>query len=209
MKIKTFILLTSLIGAVSSHAATGFFGRFYFVTSLNGGSNVFNQIRTGTTPGAGAASAYDLSSDGTNPQFLSFGTLNISDTLALKGFEYNTFNDNGSNVTFANLFYRIYPTGSPGGLFTQVQTNTPNPNVGNNKTWQVTNGTTNLLSGLGTGNYTIQIYTESYTNNVNTAGNIFGFTSAGNPTATFTIVPEPASALLGLMGSLLLLRRRK
>ena len=73
----------------------------------------------------------------------------------------------------------------------------------------MTNGTTNLLTGLALGNYTIQIYTESFTNGTNTAGNIFGFTSGGNPTASFTVVPETASSLSGLIGSVLLLRRRR
>jgi MYXO-CTERM domain-containing protein len=209
MRLKHLVATLLLAGTSASFGATGFFGGLYFVTSLNGGPNVFNQITSGTTPGAGAATGHSLTSDGFNPQFGSFGTFNLSDSLALKGFEYKTFNDNGSNVTFANLFYRIYQ-GSPSGAFQQVQTNTPISNVGNNKTWQVTNGTTNLLNGLTPGNYTVQIYTESYTNAVNTAGNIFGFTAgAGNPTATFTVVPEPSAALLGGLGALALMRRRR
>lgn len=209
MKVKTIVLLALFGGASLASAATGFFGNFYFVTTFNGGPNVFNQITSGTTPGVGAASGHSLTPDGVNPQFASFGTVDITDVLSLKGFEYNTFNDNGSNVTHANLNYRIYPTGSPSGAFTNIQTTTPVSNVGNNKTWQVTNGTTNLLTGLTPGNYTLQIYTESFTNGTNTAGNIFGFTSGGNPTASFTVVPETASSLLGLIGSVLLLRRRR
>lgn len=207
MKLKSFLLLALFGSLATSHAATGFYGKLYFVTSLNGGSNVFNQVTTGSTPGTGAATGIDLAPDGTNPQFGSFGTINLTDILLVKGFEYNTWNDNGSNVTYANLYYRVYQTGTPSGSFTDIQTNTPISNAGNNKTWQVTSGTTNLLSGLSTGNYTIELYTESYTNGINTAGNIFGFSS--NPTATFTVVPEPASAALGLLGLSLLLRRRR
>ena len=210
MKLKSFVLFALLGATAGSHAATGFYGNLYFVTSLNGGANVFNQVTSGTTPGTGAAGGYSLTPDGSNPQFASFGTVNIADAWLVKGFEYNTWNDNGSNVTYANLFYRIYPTGSASGSFTYIQTSSPISTVGNNKTWQVTTGTTNLLAGLSNGNYTIQLYTESYTNGVNTAGNIFGFaTGAGNPTATFTVVPESASAALGLLGASLLLRRRR
>jgi len=74
----------------------------------------------------------------------------------------------------------------------------------------VTNGTTNLLNGLANGTYSLQVYTESFTNGVNTAGNIFGFQSAGNPVATFTVIPEPGRAALALLGfgSLFLRRRR-
>lgn len=209
MKLKHLIAGITLIATGSSFGATGFFGNLYVVTTLNGGGAVYNQVLTGTSPGVGASSPHNLTSDGINPQFLSFGTLDLTDVLSLKGFEYKTFNDNGSNVTHANLFYRIYPTGSPSGTFSQIQTNSPTSNVGNDKTWAVTNGTTNLLNGLTVGNYTMQIYTESYTNGTNSAGNIFGFTAAGNPTATFTVVPEPSAALLGGLGTLLLLRRRR
>ena len=210
MKLKFVLWLALCGGTLSSHAATGFYSGLYFVTSLNSASDVFSQVTSGSTPGAGAASGHDLASDGVNPQFSSFGSFNLADSLVLKGFEYKTYNDSGSNVTYANLFYRIYPTGSPSGAFTNVQTNVPVADVGNNKTWQVTNGTTNLLAGLASGSYTIQLYTESYTNNVNTAGNIFGFTAdAGNPTATFTVVPEPAGTLLGGLGVAVLLRRRR
>ena len=73
----------------------------------------------------------------------------------------------------------------------------------------MTNGNTNLLAGLTSGDYTIQIYTESFTNGINTAGDIFGFTSGGNPTATFTVIPEPASSVLGMLGCALLLKRRR
>ncbi len=207
MKLKSFLLLALFGSLATTHAATGFYGHLYFVTSLNGAGNAFNQVTTGTTPGTGAAAGIDLTPDGVNPQFGSYGTVNLTDVWLAKGFEYKTYNDNGSNVTYANLYYRIYHTGSPSGSFTQIQTNSPISNVGNNKTWQVTSGSTNLLSGLTTGNYTIELYTESYTNGNNTAGNIFGFSS--NPTATFTVVPEPASAALGLLGVTLLLRRRR
>lgn len=192
------IALTAAI-SVSAQAATGFFNHLYVITNLDGAGNVFDQVRTGTTPGTGAAQGYDLASDGTNPQFLSFGTLNSSSNLTIKGFQYQTWNDNGSDVTFANLYYRIYTTGSPSGSFTNIQTNTPLSISGNNKVWEVTSGITNLLSGLANGNYTMEIYTESYTNAINTAGNIFGFQAGTNPTATFTVVPEPSTlALIGL-----------
>ena len=201
------LILTLAIAAATSttDAATGFNnGRLYFITSLNGGGNIYHQVRTGTTPGFGAETGHDLSPDGVNPQFLNFGTLNLTDVLALKGFEYRTYENNGSDVTHGNLYYRVYTTGSPTGLFTQIT-----DSFNNDDTWTRTDGSANLLSGLTPGNYTIEIYTESYTNGNNTAGNIFGFTSNGNPTATFTLIPEHASAAIGLMGALMLLRRRR
>lgn len=203
MKLKLLAFLAFASGVSLTSAATGFInGKLYFITSLNGGGNVYNQVRTGTTPGTGAETGHDLASDGVNPQFLSFGILNLSDILMVKGFEYRTYENNSSNVTHGNLYYRVYTTGSPSGSFTQIQ-----DSLNNDDLWTRTDGTVNLLSGLTTGNYTIEIYTESYTNGINTAGNIFGFSS--NPTATFTVIPEPTSAALGLIGSVLLLRRRR
>jgi hypothetical protein len=210
MKSKVYLSIAaiSLFAVENASAASGFFGRLYVITTLNGGANSFNQVTTGTTPGGGATTGHDLSYDGFNPKFTSFGTLDLTDVLSLKGFEYKTWNDNGTNVSHANLFYRIYPTGSPTGSFTQVTMSSPSSTSGNDKTWQTTSGTTNLLSGLSTGDYTMQIYTESYTNGVNSAGNIFGFTD-NSPTATFTVIPESSAALLGGLGLLGMLRRRR
>lgn len=212
--VRCGLLLAGIGLAGSAFAATGFFDNLYVITSLNSGSNVFNQVLTGTTPGTGAASGHNLVADGVNPQFLNFGTLNQSDTLVIKGFEYKTFNDSGSNVTHANLYWKVYPTLSPGGSYTQIVTNTPTNTSGNNKTWQVTNGAANILTGLSNGNYTLQVYTESFTNGFNTAGNIYGFVDGTNPTATFSVIPEPGSiVLMSIMGSafatVALLRRRK
>jgi len=209
MKKVLLILLVASLAPITQ-AATGFFDGLYVITSLNGGSNIFHQAITGTTPGFGAASGHNLSSDLINPTFSSFGTFDTSDTFTLKGFEYKTFNDNGSNVTHANLYYRVFPTGSPSGGFSNIQTSSPTSVSGNNKTWQVLSGTTNLLSFLLEDSDTIEIYTESYTNGVNTAGNIFGFQSGQNPTATFSVIPEPSRVLLlgaGMIG--LTLRRRR
>jgi hypothetical protein len=207
MKIKCFTLALFVAGSISSNAATGFNnGRLYFVTSLNGGVNVYNQVRTGTTPGAGAETGHDLSPDGFNPQFLNFGTLTLSNTLVVRGFEYTTYENSGSDVTHGNLFYRVFPTaGGPTGAFTQIS-----DSFNNDDTWTRTDGTVNILSGLPEGDYTIQLYTESYTNAVNSSGNIFGFTAGGgNPTATFSLIPEPSAALLGALGMICLLRRRR
>lgn len=206
MKTKCITLISLLAGTIASSAATGFNnGRLYFVTSLNGGSNIFNQITSGTTPGTGAETGHNLSPDFVNPVFSSFGTLSLADTLVVKGFEYRTYENNSSDVTHGNLFYRVFPTGSPSGGFTQIT-----DSLNNDDLWTRTDGTANLLSGLSPGNYTIQLYTESYTNAVNSSGNIFGFTAgAGNPTASFTLVPEPSAALLGSLGLMGLLRRRR
>ncbi len=206
---KKHIIATALLaiaGSLTSQAATGFFDGLYVIINTGSG-NTFYQATTGTSPGSGAAQGHNLTSDGINPTFTTLGTFQTTDTFTLNGFEYKTFENNGSDVTFGNLFWRIYPTGSPSGSFNQIQDNT-NPGSGNN-TWTINNAGINLLSGLSPGTYTLNIYTESYTNGTNTAGNIFGFTS-NSPTATFTVVPEPSTCLLlGAGLTTLLFRRRR
>jgi uncharacterized protein (TIGR03382 family) len=96
----------------------------------------------------------------------------------------------------------------------QIQIHPAPSKSGNDRFWSTGSATQNLLTnnGAGTlaeGNYTFHAYWEGYTNGVNTAGNIFQSNGGNNYTATFTVIPEPASAALGLIGTALLLRRRR
>ncbi|MCH7228648.1 PEP-CTERM sorting domain-containing protein [Haloferula sp. A504] len=203
---RLFVLAASFAFALPASAATGFFDGLYFVTSLNGGGNVYNQVVTGVTPGPGAQQGHNLTSDGFNPTLGSLGTTySTSDVLTVKGFEYKTYENESSDVTHGNLFWAVYEQGGSPGAFAQFTDNS-NSSSGN-YTWTVLSGTTSMLDGLAPGDYTLELYTESYTNGVDTAGNIFGFSS--NPTVNFTVVPEPSIALLGGLGLLGLLRRRR
>jgi hypothetical protein len=194
---KKIILMVPLFAALTTHAATGFFGNTYIV-----GDGDFYQT-TGTD-------------DGVNPQLADgFGSLTAGDTFNIEGFELNTFEDNGSEITHMNLFWTV-------DNFTnthQIQINPAPTKTGNNRFWQTTSGTQNLLDNNGVGaltngNYTFQAYFEGYTNGVDTAGNIFLNNGGSNYSAAFTVVPEPSSlALLGIAGlasgGLVMLKRRK
>ena len=87
-----------------------------------------------------------------------FGTFRSSDTFVLNGGELKTFKNSGSNVCGGEIFYRIYPTGSPTGSFTSI--NLPfESNLGNDdQRWQNTTANVNLLSGLSDGAYTIEFF---------------------------------------------------
>jgi uncharacterized protein (TIGR03382 family) len=67
----------------------------------------------------------------------------------------------------------------------------------------------NVLSGLTNGTYTLDVYSFITTNGVNANATIFNNVAGNNYKATFTVVPEPAAAALGLLGTALLLRRRR
>ncbi len=76
---------------------------------------------------------------------------------------------------------------------------------GNNGTLALS---TNVIP-LSAGAYTLEAYSQIATNSVNAANPIGNVNGGSNYRANFTVVPEPSSAPLGLLGSLLLLRRRR
>jgi hypothetical protein len=197
MNLKSLIAAAAITVASVSQAATGFFGNLYIVA---GPSPTFYQ-------------AFGPP-DGFNPALGNFGTFNVGDTFNIRGFELNTFEDNGSAVTHMNMFWTVnnFATTHQIQIF-------PAPNkTGNNRFWQITTASQNLLSNnsptaLGPGSYTFQAYFEGYTNAINTPGNIFWSNSGNNYTASFNVIPEPSTyaALAGVVavGAALVLRRRR
>lgn len=130
----------------------------YVVTDTNGGGNFYNNL---------------VSSGGFNGA--NFGDFNPSNTFVLRGGQAKTFKNGGHNVFNSSLFYRIYQTGSPSGAFIEINLNF-DQNLSNpgDQQWdnvQTGNPTSiDLLSGLSTGNYTIEVFVRSQvdTNNDNT-----------------------------------------
>ena len=226
MKLNTIysLIALSLLSISSSQAGIGFYGNLYFITSLNGGSNVYNQVVSGTSPGVNVVAdgsfsgAHNLTPDGVNPSFSSMGTYNqFTDTWVLKGFEMKTFENpsNGSSFVFpVDVFYRIYQAGSPSGSFTQLNTTnfsdvSGDPPPGFNRKWELLTGTTNLLAGLPNGNYEIELFTRAQRTFFDGGNVMFGFTSGGNPVGSFTVVPEPSRAMLVAFGLLGMIFRRR
>lgn len=80
-------------------------------------------------------------------------------SMNLRGGKVQTFKNGGGNVCSAQLFYRIYSQGSPSGSYTSF--NIPfssNDGCCGDQTWETTSGSTDLLSSLTPGDYTIEIY---------------------------------------------------
>lgn len=202
---KIPLLLSSLLLLASpADAATGIFGSYaqIFTTS----STVY------------VAQSYG----GSNPAFqgADLGSFTISDTLQLANASVMTFKNifEGNNVTGAEIQYRVYETGDTPGGFTTIPlnfgNNAPNTDLGGvnfggggDQEWRgLVGGPANLLSGITTsGDYSVEIFFRAFTN----LGDRFSNNGGSNFTANFTVIPEPAAALLGSLGLLALLRRRK
>lgn len=80
-------------------------------------------------------------------------------SMNLRGGKVQTFKNSGGNVCSAQLFYRIYSQGSPSGSYTSFNISfSSNDGCCGDQTWETTSGSTDLLSSLTPGDYTIEIY---------------------------------------------------
>ena len=175
-----------LFGVPDSHGASNY-GIFetYVILKLNGGANVF----------------YDAGASTANPDFqgTSLGSFNPSlNSLILNGGEVKTFKNGPGNVTGAFLDYRIWLTGNESGSFIERSVPFNNDLGGGDQRWQLSADNINVLSGLGSGNYTLEVYFRASGNQ----GDVFDNRDGPNYEATFTVVPEPTNVALAIFGGL-------
>ena len=166
------------------------FGIFqdYAVLNANGGGYVYY---------AGGANADNSPKAFQNH---SFGAFTAGQTLVL-GSEIKTYKNNGTNVTGARLYYRVYLTGTTAGAF--IQTNpafSDNLSSGGDQKWtnvansqsQNTPAPVDLLAGLAPGYYTLEVnWTAQADNAPDVADNNIG----ANYKATFSydVTPMPVT----------------
>jgi hypothetical protein len=213
MKLRNLIIVCSLLVTASSYGATGIFGAY----STVGGTK------------------YKMSSTygGLEPTFngANFGNITIgSSTLILSQFETLTFQNSGHSTFEFALAYRVRLASAPQSTnpadYAFVAMGNGVSIGGGDEKAEVTGATINLLAGISTPTYpTTQTYAVDIihkagaweggsnferlanVNNTNPGGTSWAGTDAF--TATFTVVPEPGSAVIGLLGAALLLRRRR
>lgn len=187
---KFFVYLTVFIGLCLDinclYAQSAGFNSSYAIFSINGGANSYYCMNSNTSCG---------SNPGLNAANL--GTFSGSNTLALKGGDMNIWKCNGADVSSIRLNYRIYPTASPSGSYNNI-THTYNSEVfngcsGADQKWLNLAANVDVLSGLVSGNYTIEIYCDATT----TVGTQYLSNAGSNYKATFTVVRDYRSRAIG------------
>jgi hypothetical protein len=146
---------------------------------------------------------------GGGPTF-NLGTFNLNagDMLTLNGASMLTYQGGGDIASSSYLNYRISPLSGPFSSFV------PGDALGLNESnvagqpgdirWSTESLNRNLLIGLAPGTYILGTY--GY---VNDAGNQYASDGGLNFGATFTVVPEPTSAVILGLGCLVMTFRRR
>jgi hypothetical protein len=180
IKVLFIALLLSNVCSVKGQSA-GFSNTFLFL-SLNGGANTH----------------YDLNAATAHLDFnnLNLGTFNPAyNSLILKGGEYNVWKCGGCDLTSTRINYRIYPTASAGGGFSQM--NLPyssgfnNGCGGQDQIWSVNSNSVNVLSGLSPGTYFFEVYSDATV--TCSGGTVYASNSGSNYKATFTVLSDVIS----------------
>lgn len=170
-----FFILLFFVTIESIVAQSAGFNSSFAVFSING-VNTYYCMPSNTSCGInGALNGAALGS---------FGSGN---TLVLKGAEHNVYKCGGADLTGTTLNYRIYPTATPSGAYTQLavgySSGGNNGCGGQDQTWRDISQSINVLSGLTPGAYTIEIFSQAAT----TLGTQYLSNSSNNYKASFTV----------------------
>lgn len=177
-----FTPILFLVGGLT-YAQTAGFNSTFVVLSNNGGPNTY----------------YDLQASTANPDFqgANLGSFTSANSLVLKGAEHNVYRCGGCDLTSTRLYYRIYPTGTTPGSFSNLNigysSGFTNGCGGEDQQWSNTGYSTNLLSGLPAGNYTVEVYSDASV--TCEGGTIFAGNLGANYKADFTFCGSPTGAL--------------
>ena len=149
----------------------------YAVLNINGAGNTFYDMQaiTGNTDLQGAN--------------LGTFTIGAGNSLVIAGGENKTFKCSPCDITNGNLWYRVW-SGSPSGSFSNVglayNSNLGTGCGGNDQKWQTLSGSTNVLTGLPAGSYTLEVYSTADYAGCGT-GTHYSSNGGANYQATFTI----------------------
>ena len=196
MKFRNLACIIALAASGTSNGALTYLGTGFAILNVNAGGNVYYDLDAVT-----GNSDFDTnnSSAGAYSQTI---TINLGESIKLGG-------ENQTNSFFgttSTLQYRVSTNFS--GTFLGL--NLPfNTNYFSNDKWlEAGAGMIEIGSSLSVGTYYLEIFqkasnggTDLYKNEADQ--------SANNWETRIVVVPEPTSAALGLIGTALLLRRRR
>ncbi|WP_418511511.1 HYR domain-containing protein [Corallibacter sp.] len=187
-----YILLFVFLGKL--HAQSGIY-ESYIILDVNGAGNTY----------------YDLNYDtGGNPNFSgqNLGTFTSSNTLILNGGQNKTYKCGIDNIFNSYVNYRIYRSGDTAPAF--ISSEMPwASNDGNShcsgasidQTWQTTTANINLLNGLTSGDYILEVYTHADydSNNDNVIDSTHYISNFGaNYIATFRVDTAPIANCISI-----------
>ncbi|GEM_PF-4887453 len=167
---RTLLLLISCLSAAVFTPAWADAGltQTYAITNVDASGNTY---RAGGVNADGAQSF----------QGASLGTAQTS--IYLNGGEVKTYKSDGSDVTAAHMFYRLYQQGITPGDFIQVDLPFGSDLGNGNQKWTRTDAAINIASGLGPGTYVLEVYWRID----GSFGFAFDSNGAQNYKATYTV----------------------
>ncbi|WP_353779982.1 HYR domain-containing protein [Winogradskyella sp. 3972H.M.0a.05] len=185
MKKKSFFLaslflLVFLFSSSLSAQNSGIFDSFI----------IFDQDNTGNQ-------YYDLQSSTGNPDFDNayFGNLTCSNSLVLNGGQNKTFKCPPDDIFDGILAYRVYETGTTPGAFIDINlpflSENDIPCGGKDQVWEQAGAGVDILAGLSSGNYTIEVFSRANFN----FGTHFSSNFGANFKATFDYTDNAPTAV--------------
>lgn len=204
MKLRYLIAGIAIAATGVSFGASGIFG-----TGVVIGVNGTKTLYTTTLPGDSRHAPISVTAPSIVtglPSNLGTFDTGVGNTLTLMGGEALTYKNGTDNVTGANIFYSI-DSGSFTSFALSFNENNVNGSSGDQRWWGEGAGIN--LTGLSNGTHTLDVYyTAPFTFTGGSGTHVIDNSGAFYSTS-FTVVPEPTSAALGLLGVTLLLRRRR
>ena len=207
LSLLTLLSAALLGGATSAQAASGIFGTGAVFTT-NGSLTLYQSTLLGDGRHAPQGASPTVVSSGFDG--LDLGTFDpgAGNTLVLNGGGILTFKNGPDDVFGGEVFYSI-----DGAPFASLTTLAFNQDLGSgDQRWYSDGSSVDVLSGLSNGSHTIAVRYESPFNFGTHQSGAPGSVGNNSPTpyqATFEVIPEPSTSLLGALGGLLLLRRRR
>lgn len=189
------LVVTACSFASQAMAGTGIFGTYLFIDA------------------DGSATTYGLTDHpmASSPDFdgADLGTFDSGlMTLTLNGAEANTFKNGGSDVTAAELSFRVYESGGTPGSFNQVglgfganstylDAGGVTISGGGDQKWEELTAGVDLLDGLAPGTYDLEVFVKAFTSDGDRFHNDDGSGPGSNYIGSFTVsaVPEVSAAL--------------